>query len=287
MVRGKGNWKQLLCGIAGFLLVLSAGSINSMAAEQAAEQTPENLVTVVDDASLLMEEEADWLYDVAEELAEKSDWNVIVATCEDAEGKSTQTVCEDYFNAYTTGDDGISCLVDMDNREIYIATAGEAQLYLNDSRIDALLDEAYEAVSEEDYCQCLYLMVLRSSEAYDAGIPDNAKIYNEDTGETVVYHKLTFLEILVSILAALAVGGIIFGAIVGKYRLKWGTYHYDFHESGSMDLQKQDDRFINQVVTHRRIPKNDSGSSSGGGGHTSTVHTGSGGRSFGGGGRKF
>ncbi len=282
MVRGKSNWKRILSGIGSFLIVFAAGAFGCMAEEK----TPENLVTVADDASLLMEEEVDWLESVAAEFAEKSDWNIVVATCQDAGGKTAQTVCEDNFNTYTTGEDGISCLLDMDNREIYIATAGEAQLYLNDSRIDSVLDEAYKAVSDGDYCQCLYLMVLRSSEAYDLGIPENAQIYDEDTGKTTVYRRLTVLEILFSVLAAAAVGGILFGAIIGKYHLKWGTYHYDFHDSGSIHLENQEDRFINQTVTRRHIPKNN-GSASSGGGSRSTVHTGSGGRSFGGGGRKF
>lgn len=284
MVRECISLKRILCRIGVFLLVFLAGAGN-IAAEETSEDAA---VTVADDAGLLMEEEADWLKSIAEELSQKSGWNVVVATCDDAGGKSAQTVCEDYFNEYTAGNNGISCLVDMDNREIYIATAGMAQYYLNDDTVDYILDEAYEAVSEEDYAQCLYLMVLRSSEAYDDGIPDNATIYNVDTGETTVYRKLTFWEFLTTFLLALIVGGTIYGVIKAKYHLKWGTYEYDFHKSGSIDLKTKEDRFVNQVVTHRKIPKETPPpASSGGGSNQTTVHNGSGGRSFGGGGRKF
>ena len=284
MVRRKTKWKSMLCMTGAFLLVLCADSGMNCAAE---ELTPEELVTVVDDAGVLMEEEIDWLKETAVEFADKSDWNIIVATCADAEGRSAQTVCEDYFNAYTKGDDGISCLLDLDNREIYLATAGEAQLYLNDARIDSVLDASYEAVADGDYSECLYLMLIKSSEAYDMGIPENAQIYDVDTGKTTVYKQLTLMEVLFALLAAVAVGGIVFGSIVGKYRLNWGLYQYDFHDSGSITLDREEDRFINQTVTRRHIPRNNGGSSSGGGGSRSTVHRGSGGRSFGGGGRKF
>ena len=265
MVRECISLKRIICQIGVFLLVFLAGAGN-IPAEETSEDAA---VTVADDAGLLMEEEADWLKSTAD-------------------GKSAQTVCEDYFNEYTAGNNGISCLVDMDNREIYIATAGMAQYYLNDDTVDYILDEAYEAVSEEDYAQCLYLMVLRSSEAYDDGIPDNATIYNVDTRETTVYRKLTFWEFLTTFLLALIVGGTIYGVIKAKYHLKWGTYEYDFHKSGSIDLKTKEDRLVNQVVTHRKIPKETPPpASSGGGSNQTTVHNGSGGRSFGGGGRKF
>lgn len=276
------KWKYVVCSAGAFLLAVSIGTGNMIV--NAAD--PE--VVVADDAGLLMEEEVDWLEDVAGELAKKSDWNVIVATCDDADGESAETVCQEYFNTYTGGDDGISCLLDMDNREIYIATAGDAQWYLNDNRIDKIMDEAYEAVADGDYSECLYLMILRSDEAYDAGIPEDAEIYDEDTGRVTTRKELTMLDVFLAFIAAFAVGGIVFAAIVGKYRLKWGLYKYDFHESGSLELDEKEDRFVNQTVTRRHIPKDDGdGGGHSGGGSRSTVSRGAGGRSFGGGGRKF
>ena len=247
----------------------------------------ESLVTVSDDASLLAEGEIKKLQDMGEKLAEKSGWNVIVSTCDDTAGRTAQTTCEDYFNTYTTGDNGISCLVDMDHREIYLSTAGDAILYLNDKRIDEILDQAYEAVSEGDYAQCLSSMISGAEEAYKAGVPDNAVIYDEDTGERTVNRKLTRMEILIALLFGCAAGGIVFASILGKYRLKWGTYRYDFHDSGVLSLDKKEDRFVNQVVTHRKLPQNNGSTSSSGSRNKSTVHTGSGGRTFGGGGRRF
>lgn len=279
MVKLKKFLNPLLCGTFCFIFAVSAGAVDCVAEE-------ENTVILVDDAKLLMEDEIEWLEDEANELAEKSGWNVIVATCDDAQGNSVQTVCEKNFNTYTAGDDGISCLIDMDNREIYIATAGDAQLYINDNIIDGILDEAYEAVAEEEYSECLYQMIEGADNAYEAGIPENAKVYDEDTNETIVYRKLTPLEAMVSLLAAVVAGAIVFAAIIGKYRLKWGTYKYDFHESGKINITNERDQFVNQVVTHRHIPKNND-NNGGGGGSRSTVHSGDGGRSFGGGGRSF
>lgn len=268
------------------------------ASEQTLEEwTAEDLVTIQDDAALLMEEEADWLKDTAEKLAEKSGWNIVIATNDLDLDKTARKTCEAYFDTYTHSDDGISCLIDMANREIYLATAGEAIYYLNDNRIDAILEDAFEAVAEQDYAQCLYLMLLGADQAYESGIPDNAKIYNEDTDSTEIRRELRPFEILWSAVAAIAAGGIVFFVILGRYRLKWGAYQYDFRKFGFIHLNRREDRLVNKMVTHRKIPKNpdkNTGNPSGqtavrssGSRNRSTVHTGSGGRRYGGGGRKF
>lgn len=192
--------KYLLCGAGVFLLAVSMENGDMYVHAK----NPE--VVVADDAGLLMEEEVDWLEAVAGELAEKSDWNIVVATCENADGESVETVCQGYFNTYTGGDNGIGCLLDVDNREICIVTAGDAQRYLNDNRIESIADEAYEAVFDGDYSECLYLMVLRSGEAYDAGIPKDAESYDEDTGRVITRKELVILTVLLVFVAALAVG---------------------------------------------------------------------------------
>lgn len=281
MVNRKNMKRYLLCGAMAFVLMMTVYGVDS----RAGENPP--TVVVEDEAGLLMEEEVDWLETEAKKVADKSDWNMVIATCEDADGDSAQNVCQKFFNEFTHGENGISCLIDMDNREIEIATAGNAIWYLNDERIDEILDEAYEAVSKEDYAQCLYLMILRSGEMFDKGIPKDAYAYDEDTGK-VIGHKerdLTVAEIIFAVLAALAAGVIVFVGILGKYRLKWGVYKYDFHESGSFSLENSEDRFINQTVTRRHIPTNNERSSKGG--RKSSVSRGSDGRSFGGDGRKF
>lgn len=263
---------------------------------RAEEQTSEDPVTLLDDAALLMEEEADWLKDVAEKLAEKSGWNIVIATNDLDREMTAQQTCESYFDEYTHSDDGISCLIDMANREIYLATAGEAIYYLNDSKIDLILDDAFEAVAEQDYAQCLYLMILGADQAYESGIPDNAKVYDEDTQVTEVRRALKPFEILWSAAAAAAAGGIVLFSILKGYRLKGETYRYDAGKFGFIHLNRKEDHLVNKIVTHRKIPENPdrnknpsnrAAGSSPARRNRSTVHTGSGGRRYGGGGRKF
>lgn len=70
--------------------------------------------------------------------------------------------------------------------------------------------------------------------------------------------------------------------------LKRGLKEYiasgEAEKNGSVRLEKKEDHFVNQFVTHRHIQRESSGSGSGG---KSTVHKGAGGRSSSGGSRKF
>ena len=132
-------------------------------------------------------------------------------------------------------------------------------------------------------------MYKRQEYYYEVGVPSDAYTYDEETGEIHYYHVLTLGEILFAVVLAAAVFAAVFFGITGKYRLKFGGgYQYDYHAFGKVNLTGQEDRFVNQMVTHRRI-QTDSGSSGGGSSHSgrSTVHTSSSGRSHGGGSRKF
>ena len=222
---------------------------------RAAQENKEPGVAVADDAEILMEEEADWLKGVAQVLSDKSGWNVVVATCSDAKGKKAQTVCEEYFNQYTAGNDGISCLVDLDNRELYLATAGDAQLYLTDVRLDAILNKAYTAAKEEDYTQALYLMLSESDQAYSKGIPEGVEV-QEKEGK-----KMGRLGSIMFTLVA-AMGGYIIGKMI---RDRSGAKRPGYRRRPVNAVRKSPPRSANR----------------------STVHRGAGGRKFGGRGKKF
>ena len=223
---------------------------------------------VYDDAALLSDEEQQSLSEEITNLQETTGWEVYVLTTEDAQGKTARDYADDFYDTTATGDDGVVFLIDMDNREVTISTAGEAIYYLNDDRIDDILDNCYDYVVDGEYASCFSSM-LSDAEYY--------------------YHVLTMGEILFAVVLAAAVFAAVFFGITGKYRLKFGGgYQYDDHAFGKVNLTGQEDRFVNQMVTHRRIQTN-SGSSGGGSSHSgrSTVHTSSSGRSHGGGSRKF
>lgn len=218
---------------------------------------------LTDQAGLLTESEESEIEGQLEKLADKTGWEVMAVTTDDAEGMSATNYAESWLNEHMSGDDGIIYLIDMDNREIVVSGTGDAKKCLTDAHKDTILDAGYEKVSNEEYAKTFGVMIQKTSK--------------------YAYRQITVIEALIALVVALAVGGITVGGIIGSYRLKFGGYKYPIEKNGSVNLRRKEDTFVNQFVTHRHIPKSDGNS---GGGKTST-HSGAGGRTYSSGSRKF
>ena len=157
--------------------------------------------------------------------------------------------------------------------------------YITDKRVDGIVDAGYEYLKAEKYQDCFLAMLDTCAGYIEDGVVSGKYVYNEDTGEYRVYRSITVMEFLVALLISLAAGGIACGCVIGKYRLKWGTYKYPFKNHFSLNLTVRQDRFLGQYITHRHIEKNHGGG--GGDSGATTSHTSSGGGEFGGGGRDF
>ena len=277
--------KKLFSIIGLFFLLSVFCSIVSFAA---------GVAMVKDGADLLSADEEDKLLELAQTMQKQYGYSFIVLTIDDAEGKTARTYAEDSYLKLADGDDGALYLIDMDNHEIYVATSGEMMYYLYDERLNKLLDDAYEEISEGKYYDCLRVMLADTRLFMLKGIPQNTYTYNETTGETVYHEKtksVSPVEGLLAAVGALLSGGLFAGNIKRRYTMKGSRYVFAFKEHTKLDLQRRADHLENKFITTRHIPRHVStGSGSGGGfggGHQSTIHTGSGGHSFGGGGRKF
>lgn len=243
---------------------------------------------VYDGASLLTDSEISSLNEKITALQQTSGWNIYAVTTDNAEGKTAKAYADDFFDAHSPEqEDGVALLIDMDNREIYLSTCGEAIRYLTDARLDVILDDAYGYAGNGNYADCLNAMVDGVAACYERGINRNQYNYDTETGKVSVYRSLTLSEIVVAVLVSLVAGGAFFGITVGKYRLKLDTWRYPFRDYGEVNLQVCDDRYINKFVTHRRIPRQTGNGGRGSSGGRSSTHRSSSGRSHGGSGRKF
>lgn len=274
------NLRILLCGFC-----LLAGMIfcqDSYAAEK----------YVYDEAFLLTMEETEELEQMAGQFSERWGMDFGVATTDDALGKTSRDYADDFYDAHFDISDergGVLYLIDMDNREIYLSTCGQAIRYLTDERIERILDEAYAEIADGDYYGTFEAFFEATEEYLERGIPSGQYNYDTETGERDYYQEpkiITRWEIMLAVLAGAAAAFGTCGFIVGKYRLKFEDFHYDAYTDSKISLSVNEDRLVNTFVTHRHIPKND-GHSSSGGGSGSSVHHSSGGVSHGGGGRKF
>ena len=244
-----------------------------------AEEIPQDrqLPRLVDDADLLTDSEEQELNTELDEISEKQQCDVVVVTENSLDGKSAQDYADDFFDAIAENGDGVALLIDMQNREICISTGGIAIRYLTDARIEDILNDGYEPISDGEYEQCLSVMLKDVLVYYDEGIPSNQYEYEEaDIEITPAEYVIT------SVVLALIPGAIVFLVLVLFCKLRNGKYKYDAHESGTVNIKKHSDVLVNTVVTHRHIEEKKAEDSG-----RSTVHTSSSGVKHGGGSKKF
>lgn len=302
-------WKKIIaCIFAGVMIVTPVGvgatevtvsDVDAVTTEGAQLTEVEGATTeladaiesyVFDYAGLLSEEEIAELELQIADMKEKTDWDIFAVTTYDAEGKSTEAYADDFYDARTPEDsDGVLVLIDMDNREITISTCGNAIRYLDDVRIERILDDGFYYVSNGEYEACLSAMLSTAEYYYDAGIREDQYNYDVETGAISEYRTLTWMEVVPVFLLAVGVGLVIYFAVVKSYSMKGGRYEYPYMKYGKLDLTAHEDQFLRAHTTHQRIQTN----SSSGGSHRSSssgrssVHRSSSGRSHGGGSRKF
>ena len=241
--------------------------------------------SVYDEAGLLSEAECEELLEQVNALCEKTSWNIFAVTTADAHGKSSMEYADDFYDEQTSKDaDGVLVLIDMDNREIYISTCGIAIRYLEDTRIEAILDDAFYYVADGAYAECLSAMISGVEYYYDKGIHQDQYNYDVETGEISEYvedTEDTLFDTGYGIYFSIGVGLAFYFIIIDRYSLKGSTRNdgYDFTRYGKVDLIDREDRFMHKTLTHQVIKRDDD--------HQSSTHTSSSGSTHGGGGRSF
>ena len=145
--------------LAGFCMVSTAcASGNSDLAE--------GKTRVFDQAGLFSEAEKSSMEEEIASMRKDMNMDVVIVTTDDAGGKSAERYSEDFYTNgnFGTGKDysGVIFLIDMDNRELYIAPVGTMNRFLTDKRWNTILDDAYEGASNGDYAA--------SAEAFLAGV---------------------------------------------------------------------------------------------------------------------
>uniref|UniRef100_UPI00403F1650 TPM domain-containing protein n=1 Tax=Candidatus Enterococcus willemsii TaxID=1857215 RepID=UPI00403F1650 len=243
--------------------------------------------TVTDEAGLFTEADIQEFNQLASELNSKIKGEVFIVTS-DTNNREPRDYADDLLRERVGNDNnGSLLLLDMNQREIYITTSGNMIDYLNDKRIESLLDDVYDGMSTNNFSQAAKNYLIGASRFVDDGVPKDHYRIDEETGKITYYKVLTPFEITLALIGAAVISLIFFFIIKSKYQLKMGTYRYPYQEKSSLQLSTKQDRLINSFVTTRRIPKPSSSSGGGrGGGGGSTTHS-SGGGTFGGGGRSF
>lgn len=239
---------------------------------------------VIDNADLLTEQEEAEIFEQAKAVSDQTGWSVFLVTTEDTQGKSTSAYADDFYDEMASEEDGFLLLIDMDNREIYMSTSGEAIRYYTDSRIDTIVTKGAEDAGNLEYASCFSTMLEEALKQYESGIPSNQYEYDTETGKVSRYRSITKVDVILALIAGVAAGLGVFFYIKSSYGFQTSTSHYVPAQNGNIEYEVERDHLVNSFVHHHHIERNTNDSS---GGNRSSVHTSSSGKSHGGGGHGF
>lgn len=252
---------------------------------------------VVDNAGLLSDEELYSLTEQIRSLRDALELEIVIVTTYGTDGKGAQSYADDFYdkNGYGYGESntGILLLLDMEQREWYMSTCGDAIYIFTDFGLDQLGQTILPWLSQGDYYQafrCWLEALPEYAEAYRDSSPIDGYVqpdeYDSPYGDEIYYYDdhvgiriQPFPIALVIGLVAAAITILVMRSRMNTARLQSGAV--DYLKEGSFHLRQRSDMFLYSRVSRTARPKN---TSSGGG---SSVHRSSGGVSHGGRGGRF
>lgn len=250
------------------LLVFLFAGLQDVDASDATKQR------VFDDANILQEDDLSKLEETAEvhSIDHQTDF-IVLTTDEGFTQAELKRYVQDMYDEQGYGFDkkhGNTALLALDenSREVYIAGFYKAEKYLNNKRVELVLDEMMGALRSDNFYRAFDTFILTSSEYMQ---------FSSWVNPESILLKSSFQFIVALILAGAIVGTMAYNSS-GKVTTNLNTY---LDTQRTKVLQKRD-RYIRTTVTKTRKPKNNSSSGGGGGGGRT-----SGGHSHSGGGRSF
>ena len=245
---------------------------------------------IYDFADLLSKDEEKQLFDKVNVYIEKYNMDLVFVTINENNKASARDYAEDFYiyNYFGTEDkkrSGCIFVLDMENRDYYLATSGSAILHLDDNRIDDILDDIFAYVKAERYYTAMS-MVIDKITTYSETVPSSNSHYEiDENGDLVPLPKVHTIHPFISLGGALLIAGIFVGINVSMHKsVKLATNADNYLDKEKSKIAPAKDAFLSTHTTFTIIPKSTGGGSSGGG---SSIHIGGGGHTFGGGGRHF
>lgn len=266
--------KRITAIIFSVLLCLSA-AIPSFAAEKSTR--------LKDTASLLSEtERADLLYKL-DEISERQQLDVTVATVNNFDGYNTVNACADdiYDNSgygFGSEKDGLLLLISIEDRDWAISTCGYAITVFTDAGIDYIGEKITPYLSDGDYAAAF----SKYAELCDEFITQARNETPYDI-ENMPREPLSLIWIPVSVIIGLIIALIAVGIMKSKLKtVRFKAAANSYLKNGSLNITDSSDLFLYHTVDRTAKPKDDDNSSGG-----SSTHTSSSGTTHGGGSGKF
>lgn len=134
---------------------------------------------LADDADLLTDEEETALLQKLDEISERLQFDLVVVTASDVDGKSSMDYADDYYdeNGFGFGEDrdGTLLLVNMEDREWWISTCGAGIEALSDETIDLIGEDMTPQMSDGNFYDAFVTFADQCSEYVSQPQTDTAE----------------------------------------------------------------------------------------------------------------
>ncbi len=293
----------------------SAAETETATDTQAETGTENQKQYLFDNYGLFTEKEADSLKAACIEYSEEAKADIIMITTSTLDGKTAQKYMEDFYDEMGFGydkeyGDTVMLLVNMEenNRWVEIQGYGQAEYYVNNDRIEYMLDDISEILKNGEYKdaflefakQAAYYMNESkgvketpasgtSNGSTDSSGSTGSGNYGESSynGPSNYYgekEENPLYNTVVQLVIALIIGGVSVGVMAANSGGRMTAQGRTYLDEGRSGLTDHRDDYLRTTTTRVKKPTNDDnsgGRSSGGGGVSSGGHSHSGGgRSF-------
>lgn len=301
-------WFNKLFTISGRAIVLSLLCIlglTTLTGNKAYAKTEEG--RVFDNAGYFSEDQLSDLDKACRSYGEEGKVDIVILTENGLDGKTPKTFIDDFYDSHDLGynkdwGDTVILLLNLEenNRTVNIRGYGNAEYYVNNDRIEYMLDDITPHLKDGDYYTALELFAKESAYymkeekgvkvAPATGGKDSGNYYGESSydGPSNYYGQKEnniLYNTWIQLAGALVIGGITIAIMIGNSGGRTTTNNRTYLNESNSGLIAHRDDYIRTTTTRVRKPQNNNndggGRSSGGGGISS------GGNSSSGGGRSF
>lgn len=262
------------------ILVLCAGFTWQVSAD---EGFVEESYRVQDFAELLSEDECESLAERLDELSHKHNVDVIVFTTDNMMGWTNSEYAENWYDyckfGYGEDKDGVMLLLNMVDRDWYIATCGYGIQAFTDVGIDYIGEQIKDDLSEGAYAEAFE----KFADICDDFITQakNGTPYDNNNSVDATKEPLSAKWIVIAVVAGVLIAVIVVMGMKSQLKtVEKKVEANNYMKKGSLNIDESRDIFLYDKLTRTEKPKDNNSSGS-------STHSSSRGTTHGGGGGGF
>lgn len=261
-----------------------------------------------DEGALMTPRESAYLEELIDHCREMTGMDVAVVTAYRDGQRGAREYADDFYDRRGMGTgkkaSGVLFLIYMDRPgsyegESYISTSGNMIRILTDERIQDILDHVAGNLRNRDYAGAAEVFLGDIESYVDQGIRSGQYNYDTETGEISIHRSIRWYEAAFAVIISMAAAGSVCMGVKRQYGMEQTGREKTnsllaYRADAKFAFTDKGDRLVNQFVTSVPVPRASAGRLSGGpgtgsgtGSGRSSTHSFGGGRSHGGGGRRF